>query len=385
MGLEAEPLRLERQRPASGEGVVEGGEALRVEQLPGPRVVRVVGAGPPPALPDLGPRRLQDRLVGGVCFNPGRMTRRPPGIPRPATGGGTVPATGSRSSDDVGADARFETVAEEVFRRYRRHWKPSTLAVNRAYLRNQILPWFKGRPIAAITRAEVRRWLATLHRTPAAANRSLPILSVILRQAELYGLRPPNSNPCRRCRLYPQRGRERFLSHEETRRLGATLAAQSETAPLLSALVRLSLLTGCRPSEIRTLPWAQYREGRLFLADSKTGPRTVWLSRAARRVLDGLPRTGPWVFPASAGPGAISAEALYRFWCVARVAAGVPDLRLHDLRHSYASFALRQGETILVIGRLLGHRDPASTLRYTHLDDAMVRQAVEVVGAALAG
>ena len=84
----------------------------------------------------------------------------------------------------------FETVADEVFRRYGRVWKSATLKVNRVYLRNQIMPWFAGRPVADITRAEVRRWFGTLRATPAAANRSLPILSVIMPRGRR--LRPQN-------------------------------------------------------------------------------------------------------------------------------------------------------------------------------------------------
>ena len=79
----------------------------------------------------------------------------------------------------------------------------------------------------------------------------------------------------------------------------------------------------------------------------------------------------------------MSAETLYRCWRALRTAAGLPDVRLHDLRHSYASFALRQGESVLTIGRLLGHRDPSTTLKYTHFADAMAREAVESVGTAL--
>ena len=255
---------------------------------------------------------------------------------------------------------RFDTVAEEVFRRYRRRWKPGTLAVNRSYLRNQIMPWFGGRPVAAITRPEVRRWFAALHATPAAANRSLPVLSTIMRQAEVYGYRPDDSNPCTGLRRYERRGHERFLTVDETRCPGAALAAREAAAPLPAA-VRLLPLTGCRQSEIRTLRWQDYRAGHLFLRDSKTGPRTVWLSSPARLVLDDLPRTGGWVFPAATGAGPMTSETLYGFWRSLRTSSGLPSLRLHDLRHSYASFALRQGDTVLTIGRLLGHRDPGST------------------------
>ncbi|MCY4378082.1 MAG: site-specific integrase [Spirochaetaceae bacterium] len=284
----------------------------------------------------------------------------------------------------IGEPKRFEDVAEEVFRRYGRTWKPRTVAVNRSYLRNQIMPWFRERPIDEITRAEVQRWLASLHATPAAATRSLPILSVILRQAEVYGHRRENTNPCTGVRRYRQRARERLVTAEEARRLGVALAAHNGTSPVPASAIRLLLLTGCRQGEVRGVRWQDYREGHLFLRDSKSGPRTVWLSSPARAVLDRLPRMGPWMFPASTGTGPLSAGTLDRFWRALREEAGLQDLRLHDLRHSYASFALRQGETVLTIGRLLGHRDPASTLRYTHFADALVRDAVEAVGESLA-
>ena len=227
----------------------------------------------------------------------------------------------------------FETVAEEVFRRYGRTWKPRTVTVSRAYLRNQIMPWFRGRPIADITRREVQRWFAALHATPAAANRSLPILSLILRQAEIYGHRSEDSNPCVGLRRYRRRSRERFLTVGDTRRLGTALAVQEAVTPLPAAVVRLLLLTGCRQSEIRTLQWQDYREGHLFLRDSKTGPRTVWLSSPARSVLDRLLRTDRWLFPASKGVGPMRTETLYACWRIVRTAAGLPDVRLHDLRH----------------------------------------------------
>ena len=111
----------------------------------------------------------------------------------------------------------FEVVAEEVFQRYGQRWKPSTSIVNRSYLRAQILPWFQGRSITSITRRDVEAWLVSLHTTPAAADRSLPVLSVIMRQAELYGYRPPDTNPCTGVRRYRRRRRERFLTFEELR------------------------------------------------------------------------------------------------------------------------------------------------------------------------
>ena len=293
---------------------------------------------------------------------------------------------GIRRGEDVsrdGCEPLFEAVAATVFERYQRVWKAGTLRVNRTYLRQQLLPHFAGRHIADIERREVRNWFASLSGTPAAADRSLPVLSVIMREAEAMGLRPERSNPCRGIRRYRRKGRERFLSDDEIRRLAATLSTHTRRQPLQVAAVRLLLLTGCRRGEILMLRWSDYREGHLFLRDSKTGPRTVWLSQPARNVLDALERTSRWVFPAPRTGGPHHGTWLERFWIEIRAEADLRDARLHDLRHTHASIALRQGETVLAIGRLLGHRSPETTLKYTHLADAMVRDAAETVGAVL--
>ena len=292
----------------------------------------------------------------------------------------------ARLRGDAPVDApAFEAVAEAVFRRYARVWKPRTLYVNRSYYRTTLAPWFAGRPIDDIDRQEVERWFASLRGTPVSADRSMPVLSVILIEAERMGHRPEGSNPCRGIRRYRRKGRERYLSDEEMRRLGARLSAHEANWPLQVAVVRLLLLTGCRHGEVLTLRWADYREGRLFLRDSKSGPRTVWLSGAARKVLDAIERKGAWVFPARRGSGPANSMWLRRSWQRVREEAELPDVRLHDLRHAHASFALRQGESVLAIARLLGHRAPATTLKYTHSTDAMVREAAELVGEALGG
>ena len=196
--------------------------------------------------------------------------------------GGTVPF---RSDETL-----FEAVAETVFKRYERIWKPRTTYVNRGYLRKQILPHFAGRPIDEIDRQDVRNWFASLRATPVAADRSMPVLSVIMKEAEAMSLRPEGANPCRGIRRYRRKGRERFLSNEEIRRLSERLSAHAERYPQQAAVIRLLLLTGCRKSEILTLRWSDYREGHLFLRDSKTGSRTVWLSQSARRSVTPIPR-----------------------------------------------------------------------------------------------
>ena len=277
----------------------------------------------------------------------------------------------------------FEAVAAEVFERYGRNWKPGTRKVNQNYLRNTILPRFRGRNIADITRQDVQRWFASLRATPVAADRSAPILSVIMRQAELYGYRPEGSNPCTGIRRYRRKGRERFLSEPELRRLALVLDGHEARHPRGVAFIRLLLLTGCRKSEIVTLGWSDYREGRLFLPDSKTGPRTVWLSSPARAVLDGLPRQGKWVFPSPQRQGPVSAPVFERFWSRVREEAEIADVRLHDLRHTYASIAVMQGESVTTTGRLLGHNDPGTTLKYAHLSDRSVREAADALAGIL--
>ncbi len=283
------------------------------------------------------------------------------------------------------SETLFEVVAEEVFRRYSRHWKSSTLRVNRGYLRKQILPRFRGRQIADIARKDVQDWFLSLHATPVAADRSAPVLSVIMSQAEVYGYRPENSNPCTGIKRYRRKGRERFLSDVEFRRLGNVLSRYEADRPLQTAIVRLLLLTGCRGSEIRTLQWMDFRDGRLYLRDSKTGPRTVWLSSPSREILAGLPRASRWIFPSREIGEPISKTVVNSFWQRVRFDAGLPDVRLHDLRHAYASIAIMQGETVPVVGRLLGHNDVGTTLKYTHLAETAVRDAADAMDAILGG
>lgn len=265
-------------------------------------------------------------------------------------------------------------------RDHERHWKPGTRVVNGSHLKNQILPTFGSRDIAQISHQDVTHWFAELREKPAAANRSLSILSLIMRQAEFFGYRNSDSNPCIGVRRYRCPGRERFLTADEFGRLGAALRRFQGSAPTQSNLIRLLVLTGCRQSELRTLAWTAYRARNLYLHDSKTGPRTIWLSSAARAILDALPRTSKWVFPAACGTAFLSNGALYRSWKSICAEAALPALRLHDLRHSYASFALRDGESLLTTGRLLGHRDPSTTLKYAHFADDMARAAVERIG-----
>ena len=231
-------------------------------------------------------------------------------------------------------DTVFEAVAGEALAHHARLWKPRTVEVNRSYYRNRILPGFRGRPVAGITRRDVRAWFVSLDAVPATADRCLPILSVIMRRAEARGLRPEGSNPCRGIRRHRLRGRRRFLSDGELRRLSVALAEHGGGFPLHEAAVRLLIPTGCRRTEVLTLRWSDRREGRLFLRDGKTGPRTVWLSSPARAVLAALPRTSQWVFPNRRGDGPVSGMALLHFWWRVRAGAGLADVSADRKRSS---------------------------------------------------
>ena len=176
---------------------------------------------------------------------------------------------------------------------------------------------------------------------------------------------------------------ERFLSKEELARLGEVLATQRKAYPVHVAAILMILFTGCRVSEILELRSQDVRGQRLHLRDSKTGPRTVWIGEEGRAVLDSLTRRRGIERVFHDPKARTRAIRLTYFWNRVRELAELPNLRMHDLRHTYASHAAAQSETLPMIGRLLGHRRVQSTARYAHLDDRDVVRAVEVVGEAI--
>ncbi len=270
----------------------------------------------------------------------------------------------------------FADFAAEFMRRQGRRRKPSTREGNRQMIARYLLPSFGEMRVAAIDRAAVRRWFDSLSGTPGNANRTLPVLSVMMRQAELWELRPQGSNPCRNMRRYRTTPRERFLSAEELRRLGFVLdhAGDAQAA----AAIRLLLFTGARSSEIARLQWDWIRGSRAVLPDSKTGPKAIQLAAPARAVLAALPRRGRFVFPDRAGTGPM--RDLGPRWHRLRALAGLDDVRIHDCRHSFASHAVMSGLDLYTVGRLLGHADTAATERYAHLADSHVREAAGRIG-----
>lgn len=186
----------------------------------------------------------------------------------------------------------------------------------------------------------------------------------------------------------PVRKVERFLSETEIARLSDALEAETQRSgnPYPSAAIKLLLLTGCRKSEIANLMWGyvDFERECLRLPDSKTGAKVVYLSAPARTLLQELPRlaANPRVIPAmradSAGP------AIDKVWSRVRKAAALDDVRLHDLRHSFASVGAAGGLSLPIIGALLGHKHATTTARYAHLSADPLRAANDAVGARIA-
>ena len=222
------------------------------------------------------------------------------------------------------------------------------------------------------------------------ANRAVEFLSRIYNAAEDRGQIPEGSNPCRLVVKYRERRRERFLTDEEFRRLGRVLD-EAESCKGVSvhavAAMRLLLLTGCRKGEILNLRWDQVdmSAAELRLPDTKTGPRTISLAPEAAAVLSRIPRApdNPFVIP-----GRIKGKAMRNLndpWEIVCDRAGLADMRIHDARHSYASRALALGESLPMIGRLLGHTQVETTARYAHLAQDSVRDSGVRVAVSIAG
>ena len=264
--------------------------------------------------------------------------------------------------------------------------KPRTAFDYKSALRRLILPRLGAFRIVDVTRKDVAALHDALRATPIQANRVLTILSKMFNLAELWGLRPDGSNPCRHIQKYRETRRERYLKAGELARLGGVLAeveAEGSETAFVVAAYRLLLLTGCRLREIERLEWAHVTETHLELPDSKTGRRRVPLPPEARAILEALRRRSSGAFVIEGKiPGAHITD-LEKPWQRVRRRAGLDDVRLHDLRHSYASMAVQNGVDLLTVGAILGHKSLATTRRYAHLSDAPIRDAADKVSSLL--
>ena len=288
------------------------------------------------------------------------------------------------------------TVADLAVRYLERHvavrCKPKTQRTTRSVVNRHIVPALGRLPLAAVERRHVMALHESLCGTPAMANMVVATLSHMYGLAADWEMTPEDcDNPCQAIPANPERKRERFLTDAEFTRLGQVLDEVSGNSSQISAgavtTIRLLMLTGCRKTEIMTLRWEHVDLDRaeMRIVDGKTGSRTVHLSPSAVGVLKALPREpgNPWVVP-GAKPGTHMTD-IYTAWQSIRARAGLDDVRIHDIRHSYASRALALGEGLPIIGRLLGHRQAETTARYAHLDRGAVSKSAERVASRIAG
>jgi integrase len=243
-----------------------------------------------------------------------------------------------------------------------------------------------GKTAETIASGEKRRPGSTATGGKGAAAQCVALVSSIFAFAIGRGL--VSDNPARGVKKAPVRKIERFLSEAEIGRLADALDAESERSGNLygSTAIKLLLLTGCRLGEIVNLFWdhVNFEHGCLRLPDSKSGAKVVYLNPPARLLLEELPRLAdnPRVIPGLRADG--GSAAIQKTWKRARAAAGLANVRLHDLRHSFASMGAAGGLSLPVIGALLGHKHSTTTARYAHLSADPLRAANDAVGARIA-
>lgn len=264
------------------------------------------------------------------------------------------------------------------------HLKASTAKEYRRNLRLFILPAIGHLRIVDVTRADIAKYHHDWRHRPYQANRNLEIISKMFNLAELWGLRPDGTNPRRHIKKYPEKKRERYFSAAELQAIGRVLCemeAERIELPSAIAAVRLLLFTGCRLGEIMTLRWehVDLPSKLLRLPDSKTGAKEVHLGSAAIKVLEQITPTAknPFVIEGR-NPGAHLTD-LQPFWQRLRGRAGLKNARIHDLRHTFASVAVSHGQSLPMIGKLLGHTQVQTTARYAHLANQPVLQAANDV------
>ena len=272
------------------------------------------------------------------------------------------------------------------------HNKARTQAENRRMVEQIIKPKLGRLKVEAVEHDDVAKLHRDLKATPRRANLVVAVLSKMFNLAELWKLRPLNSNPCRHIKRYPENQRERFLDGEELERVGAVLReleAEGEVQPEIAACIRFLALTGCRLGEAVSATWAtiDIKAGVWRLPDAKAGSRNVLLGAPALVLLASLDRNGDCVF------GNVTAAKVERAWSGEkprpakrqkgkpgiRDRAGIPDVRLHDLRHTTGTYAGAAGLNAFIVRDLLGHKTLAMTGRYVNRHVDPLRAAADTV------
>lgn len=238
-----------------------------------------------------------------------------------------------------------------------------------------------------IGRPEIAFLHQSMSHVPYQANRCKEIMSCMLNHAEMWGTRPENSNPCKYIKKYKEEKRERFLTPMELQRLGRVLKDYEENGGFPSVIhcLKLLILTGCRLSEIQTLKWEYIdKDGcKLYLPDSKTGAKIVYVGEVVIKYLEHIythperPKNNPWVIWGRVQGNRLND--IQNAWQRLRKVAKIEDVRIHDLRHSFASSAVAMGQSLPMIGKLLGHSQVQTTARYAHLASTPVISAATEV------
>lgn len=244
---------------------------------------------------------------------------------------------------------------------------------------------FKNLPIKDVTRQDVARLHHAMREAPYSANKTLAMLSKFFNWSEKFGYRQDHTNPCRHVEKYKEKARQRFLSPAEQDRLWKALddAEEGNLATIYAVnALRVISLTGARLREILHLKWSyiDLDRGVLNLPNSKTGAKTIYLNKAAIEIFRELPRH---LYNEYAFCGLKRGEPikeLQKAWQRIRASAGLDDVRIHDLRHTFASVAVMNGMSLPMIGALLGHSQPRTTARYAHIAADPLREAAELVG-----
>ena len=255
---------------------------------------------------------------------------------------------------------------------------------NMSIAKVHILPWFSKKKLEEISSKDIRQFLDSLSHITTTANRCFALMSVAFGKAEDWEYLPPRSNPCVGVRKYKENRKQRFLNRLELKKLEESLARQEKEQPSSFCSVnaiRLLLYTGCRAGEILNLKWdnVHQKDHYIYLDDTKVGESARPLNQKVIGVLTSMkPKEGnPYVFYGKV-PGKPLREPKTA-WRKVLKRAGIKGFRIHDLRHSFASFCLSQGIDLYTLSKLLGHRNIATTARYAHLELEHLKEATNKV------
>jgi len=251
-------------------------------------------------------------------------------------------------------------------------------------LKSYILPVLGTRKLIDIQHKDIVKLHLDLQHIPCQANRSVLVLSKLFNLCEQWELREQGKNPCRHIQFYKENKRNRFLDKIELQRLWQALdAASNEGIASLYAVnaYKLLILTGCRLSEIRTMQWSFIRGNHVEFPDTKTGYKRLPLNEEAMHILRQTPRLPDNEYVICGDKLGRPIINLQKSWRRVRAIANLDDVRIHDLRHTFASHAVMGGTPLALVSRLLGHSKISTTMRYAHLADAELAKASEGIGA----